>query len=41
MDKKFWFYRDMIGPITAKYSPAEIVGTLAVFAGIVYIISVL
>jgi hypothetical protein len=40
MMKKFWFYRDMIGPITAKYSPAEIVGTIAVIVGIAYAISV-
>jgi hypothetical protein len=34
MMKKLWFYRDTVGPIGNKFSPAEIVGTLAVLAGI-------
>lgn len=32
MKKRFFFYRDFIGPIDNKFSPAEIVGTLAVIA---------
>ena len=38
MMKKLWFYRDVIGPIGNKFSPAEIVGTLAVCAAVAYAI---
>ena len=30
MKKKFWFFRDTIGPIGAKFSPAEVVGIVAI-----------